>query len=221
MNVLVISPHPDDETLGAGGTILRYVNEGNNVYWLNITNMTPEYGYSNDVIEKRQKEIQNVKTALGIKKFYDLKLKPAGLESYPLNNIIQKIKEVFNEIKPSVVILPYRYDAHSDHKIVFDAAYACTKSFRAPYISKVLCMEIISETNYSNPEYVFRPNYYVDMWGGELIDKKIEIASIYEGEMLAPPFPRNPEAIKSLASYRGSSCGKKYAESFMILKEII
>lgn len=37
MNILVVSPHPDDETLGAGGTILRLMQEGNAVSWLNIT----------------------------------------------------------------------------------------------------------------------------------------------------------------------------------------
>ena len=46
MRILVVSPHPDDETLGAGGTILRYKNEGKEVYWLNITNVKEEYGYS-------------------------------------------------------------------------------------------------------------------------------------------------------------------------------
>ena len=37
MKVMVVSPHPDDETLGAGGTILRMMAEGHKVYWLNVT----------------------------------------------------------------------------------------------------------------------------------------------------------------------------------------
>ena len=78
MNVLVVSPHPDDETLGAGGTILRYVKEGNNVFWLNVTNMMPDYGYDSDIVERRLGEIEKVKSALGITKLFDLKLKPAG-----------------------------------------------------------------------------------------------------------------------------------------------
>lgn len=37
MRVLVAAPHPDDETLGAGGTILRMLAEGHEVYWVNFT----------------------------------------------------------------------------------------------------------------------------------------------------------------------------------------
>ena len=218
MNILVISPHPDDETLGAGGTILRYVDEGNNVFWLNVTNMMPEYGYEADIVKKRLGEIEKVKSALGIKKLFDLKLKPASLDTYPKSEIIQKMKPIFEEVKPEIVILPYMHDAHSDHKVVFDTAYACTKSFRAPYIKKILCMEVISETNYSNPEYEFKPNYYVDI--SDYIDKKTEIASIYSSEMSLPPFPRSIDAIRSLSVYRGSSCSKCAAESFMLIKEI-
>ena len=45
MKTLIISPHPDDETLGAGGAILNRVSTKNNsVYWLILTHMQkPEY----------------------------------------------------------------------------------------------------------------------------------------------------------------------------------
>ncbi|MCI8314828.1 MAG: PIG-L family deacetylase [Lachnospiraceae bacterium] len=37
MKIMVISPHPDDETLGAGGSLLKLKHLGNKIYWLNIT----------------------------------------------------------------------------------------------------------------------------------------------------------------------------------------
>lgn len=39
MKIMVISPHPDDETLGAGGSILKLRDLGNEIYWLNITDV--------------------------------------------------------------------------------------------------------------------------------------------------------------------------------------
>lgn len=53
MKTIVVSPHPDDETLGAGGTILKLISQGAQVVWLNVTNMKQEYGYSLESIEKR------------------------------------------------------------------------------------------------------------------------------------------------------------------------
>ena len=40
MKTLIVAPHPDDETLGVGGTILRKKSEGETVAWLIITNMS-------------------------------------------------------------------------------------------------------------------------------------------------------------------------------------
>jgi len=40
LKILVISPHPDDETLGCGGTLLKFGKEGNALYWLIITTIT-------------------------------------------------------------------------------------------------------------------------------------------------------------------------------------
>jgi hypothetical protein len=53
------------------------------------------------------------------------------------------------------------------------------------------------------------------------MDKKIEIIKIYEKELGMHPFPRNIDNIKSLATYRGSMCNAMFAESFMLLKEVL
>lgn len=37
MRIAVVSPHPDDETLGAGGSIFKLKDEGNEIYWVNVT----------------------------------------------------------------------------------------------------------------------------------------------------------------------------------------
>jgi len=57
MKILVVSPHPDDETLGAGGTIFRFKREGHQVYWLNITDMKDTDGWPEERIICRKKQI--------------------------------------------------------------------------------------------------------------------------------------------------------------------
>lgn len=218
MSLLVVSPHPDDETLGAGGTILKYKNNGQKIYWLNFTHMKEEYGYEIPQINKRNNQIDAVNKLYGFDKFYNLELEPAYLEKYHTDIIIRQVSSIINEIKPQTVILPYRYDIHSDHKFVFDVMYSCTKNFRYPYIKKILCMEILSETDFSLSDCGFVPNYFVDIT--EFMDKKIQISKTYEGEIKDHPFPRSELSIKSLASIRGCSCGCFYAEGFKLIKYI-
>ncbi len=57
MNVVVIAAHPDDETLGVGGTMLKHISNQDNVYWLIATNMLESEGFSPEQINKRQDEI--------------------------------------------------------------------------------------------------------------------------------------------------------------------
>ena len=59
-NVIVISAHPDDEVLGVGGTMLKHVAEGDNVYLLIVTNIFEHQGYSANKINERQLEIAEV-----------------------------------------------------------------------------------------------------------------------------------------------------------------
>ena len=44
MKILVVSLHPDDETLGAGGTLLKMKKSGHQIFWLNVTDMREEDG---------------------------------------------------------------------------------------------------------------------------------------------------------------------------------
>lgn len=217
MRFLVISPHPDDETLGACGTAMRLISQGAEAAWLNVTNMKTEYGYSTRLVEDRVEEIRQVKEATGYFRFYDLGLKPAALDTYARGELIPMIKAVFDEVQPELVFLPFSHDAHSDHRIVYECALACTKAFRAPYVRKVLCMDILSETDYGDAP--FPANCYVDI--SPFIERKLKIARIYQSEFLPPPFPRSEEALRAQARYRGATCHAEYAEAFQIVKEIV
>lgn len=216
MKIMVLSPHPDDETLGAGGSLLKYKAEGHKIFWLNITDMREEYGYPQERVEERSREIEQVRQAYGFDGFYNLKLKPAGIDEYQTGDLITQIKNVLDEVKPEVLILPYGHDVHSDHKIIFDAAYSCTKSFRAPYLKQLLCMEIISETDQALENETFHPNMYVDITS--YLDRKVEILKTYKSEIKNPPFPRNEDAVRGLAALRGATAGYRYSEAFRLLK---
>lgn len=219
-NVIVISAHPDDETLGAGGTILKHVANDDNVFWLIVTNVFENQGFSKERIESRQKEISEVEKLLGISKTFLFNYPTMTLSSSSLIKMVPEISSVFSEIQPEIVYCLNRSDAHSDHRIVFDAVMACTKSFRYPYIKQILMYECISETEFAPvlAEKVFLPNYFVDIT--DFLDTKLDIMKIFESELGEHPFPRSLDNIKALAHFRGASVGVKYAEAFQLLKYI-
>ena len=217
MKIMVVSPHPDDETLGAGGSILKLRDLGNKICWLNITDAkTGEY--NNEFVEKRKIQIDKIINFFNFDNFINLKFSPADLNDSIKGNLINSIGEAFDRIKPDCIILPDYNDAHSDHKYVFEAAYACSKIFRRSYIKRILTMEIISETNFGMPYDTFKPNLYVDIT--DYLDKKIEALKIYDTELGKLPFPRSVDAVKAQAIIRGTESGALYAEAFRVIKEI-
>ncbi len=221
MKILAISPHPDDETLGCGGTILKDKDMGDKIYWLIITNIDMKNGWDKDIIEKRQKEIETVAEMYGFEKTFKLDYPAAKLDAIPIQEIIESISKVIFEIKPEIIYLPNRSDVHTDHQITFKATYSCTKNFRYPFIKKILMYETLSETEFAPalPENTLIPNVFVDITN--YFEKKIEIFKIYKSELMKEPLPRSLEVVEALAKYRGSRIGEKYAEAFVLLKEII
>ncbi|NDA62785.1 MAG: PIG-L family deacetylase [Chitinophagia bacterium] len=218
--IIVISAHPDDETLGAGGTLLKHKENGDEIHWLIVTNIFENQGFSKERIQARQVEIEKVAKHLCIKGVFKLDYPTMSLSSSSLINLVPEISKIFMEVKPEVIYTLNRSDAHSDHRYLSDAVMACTKSFRYPFIKKVLMYECISETEFAPAffEKVFIPNYFVDIT--EFIDEKLEIMRIFKSELGEPPFPRSLENIKALARFRGSSVGCHYAEAFQVVKII-
>lgn len=218
--IIVISAHPDDETLGAGGTLLKHKSNGDELYWIIATSVLTEFGFTKERVESRNKEIELVSKAFGFKKVFQMGYPTMSLSSSSLKTLIPEISQIFTEVEPEIIYTLNRSDAHSDHRFIFDAVSACTKSFRYPYIKLVLMYECISETEFapSLPERIFAPNYFVDITG--FIGDKIKILQIFDSELGEHPFPRSIKNVEALSVYRGASVGVQNAEAFQMIKFI-
>lgn len=209
--VVVVAVHPDDETIGCGGTIIKHLNEGDEVHCILVTKGNAE-----------QKEIwDKVKDTYRFTSVTELDFPELDLMDKSLNELIPPLSKAISSIQPQTIIIPNRSDAHSDHKAIFNAVASCTKAFRYPFIEKVLMMEVISETDFALPlpEGQFIANYYVDIT--KEFEKKQEILKIYESELLPYPQTRNLNTMQALNRYRGSQINAEYAEAFMNLKTIV
>lgn len=216
---MVVATHADDETLGCGGTLLKHKANGDKIYWLIVTGSTERF-HTKEQAETRAKEIKQVAVAYKFDEVVEMNFPVTEIDLVHTKDIVLRMREVFDKIQPEVVYLPFSHDAHSDHSKTFVAAFNCVKTSRFPYVKRILMMEALSETEFCAPHNtIFSPNCFVDI--GDYIDKKIEIMGIYASEVGTPPLPRSPENIRALATLRGSTANCRYAESFMILKEIL
>ena len=218
--ILVIAVHPDDETLGCGGTLLKHKANGDEIHWLIATDIKELEGFEKTTVEKRGEEIDKVKELFRFSSVNRLGLSTTKIDEYSMSDLISKISSIINKVKPNIIYLPFKSDVHSDHKYIFDAAYSCTKTFRYPFIKKIYMTETLSETEFapSTKEDSFVPNVFIDI--SNYMDKKIEIMKVFENEIGEHPFPRSERNIRALGTLRGATCGCDYAESFVLLKEI-
>lgn len=219
--VMFVAVHADDETLGCGGTILKHKAQGDQIFWLLMTG--PQKGlmshFTDEFLTKRDVMVDSIAEAYGFDETIKLNLPTQMLHSLDLRDIIQKVSEVFKHIQPNVIYTMFANDVHSDHRVAFDAVYSCTKSFRYPFINQILMIEALSETEFAlaTQSTSFVPNIFVDI--SPYIDKKLEIMSMYKGELMEEPLPRSLSSIKALARIRGSRAGVMYAEAFQLLYE--
>jgi LmbE family N-acetylglucosaminyl deacetylase len=217
--ILIFSPHPDDETLGAGGAIAKHAKNGDSLYWCIVTEgYTPEW--SEQFLAKRKKEVAEVEKIYGFKKTFSLGFPSVKLDLQGSKKINDAIAKVISEVKPDVIYAPYPGDLNIDHGIVFHSIMVASRPKDGMHIEKILCYETLSETEWGahSKERAFVPNAYVDIQ--ETFEIKMKAMHVYSSELKSPPHPRSAEVLKALAVKRGSECGLMMAEAFQLVRLI-
>lgn len=222
MNVLVISAHPDDETLGCGGALLRHKAVGDRLFWI-IATQAHGSQWSAKVIKRKEQEVNRVSKAYGVEKYFRLKFPTTKLDKIPQADLIDRIRAAISKVKPELVYLVHGGDIHSDHSAVFRAATSVLKPFYMSGLGvhKILCYETLSSTDAAPPlsDRTFVPHVFTNITN--YIERKIKIMKLYQTEVQNDPLPRGPSAIRALARYRGATIGVDYAEAFMLIRELI
>jgi len=220
MKVLVVAPHADDEVLGVGGTIAKYIDEGNEVY---VCVMTTGHSsmFPQEVLDKLRNEAIEAHKFLGINQTYFLDLPAVMLSEVPKHEVNKKINGVIEEVQPDVVFIPHFGDMHLDHYIVSQAAMVGVRPIKNHRILEVYSYETLSETEWNIPHVtnVFIPNTYINIT--DYLDKKKTAMEHFTTQLTEFPHPRSIEAIESLAKLRGSTIGVKAAEAFCLVRRII
>ena len=220
VNVLAISAHPDDETLGCGGTLLQHRAAGDALHWIVVTE-APAPQWPPDVIRLKADEVHRVAEAYGMQSVAKLGFPAARLDQTPQAELIGNIHDAIAVVRPHTVYLVHRGDVHSDHRAVFDATMSVLKPFHLEGLGvrRVLSYETLSSTD-AAPRGIgpFEPNVFVDVT--PQFERKLAIMAMYESEVHPDPMPRGPSSIRALARARGATVAVQYAEAFMLVREI-
>ena len=217
--VLVVAPHPDDETLGVGGTIAKYSAQGDEVFVLMVSGHLPPI-YSRKAYEETVSEAYLAFSVLGVKKSEFLEIPATMIGDQPLHEVNARISKVVNDFNPHIVLCPYP-DRHIDHRLVFDSVMVATRPVGVGKdIEIVAAYETLSETHWNAPhiEPNFTPNWVVDI--SDHISKKLDALACYRSQISEFPGPRSVEAVEALAKFRGTQAGFGYGEGLHIVRMI-
>ena len=216
---LVIAPHPDDEILGAGGTIARLSSEGWAVDVVMVCEDLPPV-YPRGIAERVREEARAAHTHLGVRYSRFLGLPSVEVSRGSVAELTGRIREAVTESHPDLVLIPFP-DRHVDHRAVFDAAMVATRPIGAgAEITTVAMYETVSETFWNAPgaEPTFTPVWHVDVTDHMIT--KLEAMQYYASQLQPKPGPRSLHALRSLAGFRGSQVGMAFAEAFQVVRHL-
>jgi len=218
--ILVIAPHLDDEVLGVGGTISRFVSQGAKVYVAVVTKGFPPY-FSDEEMNVIRTEARAAHEILGVTKTLFLDFPAASLDAIRQADINNEITRIINSIQPNVMFIPFIGDIHRDHKIAFISSLVGARPNRESIPEHILCYETLSETNWNAPYITpnFVPNVYVDI-GKEHLNTKLSALSCYKSQIRPFPNERSLKAIEALATLRGATIGCSAAEGFVLVRSV-
>ena len=90
-NILIIAPHPDDETLGCGGTLLKHKEQGDSIYWLVMTSIKAGKQYSDKQVKEQKQAITKVAKAYPFDGYHQANFEPAKLDTVPTIKLIEEV----------------------------------------------------------------------------------------------------------------------------------
>lgn len=128
-HVLVIFPHPDDETFSSAGTIASYIEAGIPVTYACLTlgqmgrNLgNPPFATRESLPDFREKELENATKAIGITDLRKMGLRDKTVEFEPHDQMDDMIKNLIDETNPSLIISFYpKFAVHPDHEATGEA----------------------------------------------------------------------------------------------------
>ena len=222
--VLVISAHPDDEVLGAGGTVAKLTAKGAECHLLIVTDgSSSQYRDSDklaEIIEAKKRETQNCADILGIKSIHYGGLPDMKLDVVPHVEINQAIEKVIDELQPNTVFTHFWGDVNMDHQNVYKSTLVAVRPVLGQVVKELYCYRVPSSTEWTpnKEDTMFMPNYFVDI--EKYAEQKYKAFACYATELREYPHPRSVQYLRETDKTAGLRVGLIAAEEFVMLRKI-
>lgn len=215
-----MAAHPDDETLGAGGTMAWHAARGDTV-WVCV--LTDGVTSRHDRVELQEECARRACDTLGVEKLVLVGLPDQRLDTLCLLDVISPIEQCIKDLGADVVLTHFAGDVNEDHRLVARATMVATRPVAGSTVRRVCAFEVPSSTDWAPPipGSVFTPNLYVDI--SDTFETKLTAmkayADTFHSEVRPYPHPRSMEALTAYAQRHGVAAGLLAAEPFMLLRE--
>jgi bacillithiol biosynthesis deacetylase BshB1 len=213
LDILIVSPHPDDAELGMAGAILKFKAEGLAVGVLDLTNGEPTPHGSPEI---RVRETAAATEILGLDWRENLGLPNRSLE--PTLEARAKLAAVFRQTRPRWIFAPYWEDAHPDHTAATQLIEA------ARFWAKLTKTDLPGEPHYPQRILYYycvhlrlipQPAFVLDI--SDYWDKKRAAIECYRSQFIEGR-PQEPptfiDSLRDMAAALGHCIGVRYGEPF-------
>ena len=209
MKILILSPHTDDAELGCGGSIVKFLNQGDKIYWIVFStaeDSLPENLPKNTLREEFINVVQSLN--LSSDNYSICNFKVRYLHEHR-QQILDKLIEVRRSFDPDLVIGPSVNDFHQDHQVV---ANEMIRAFKTT--SSIISYELPWNHVTFNTQLFIKLN-------NDHISKKCSLLRNYQSQYLKNRSYFSKNYIYGIGTTRGVQCNSKYAEAFEVVRWMI
>jgi LmbE family N-acetylglucosaminyl deacetylase len=228
--LLVVAPHADDETAGAGGLIARVKDAGGKAYVMVVSVGDLEHFDATQMTtphSTRREELTQAMRSLGVDD-YEILLEEdrlhLRLETLPRRDLVDLIERkgrlATEKTRPTIIVLPAP-SFNQDHEAVYKAGITACRPHLASMKSfqNFVLIADAPQLAWSGPPH-FRPNFYVDI-SGVYLERKLAAYACHKSQIRPSPSQAGLDALRLLAETRGREISVAAAEAFECYRFVV
>ena len=223
--LLIVAAHPDDEILGCGGTIAKYIKQGAKVKTIILTKgISSRHEKITNKVKNLQSKLHKssllANRAIGVKEISYYDLSDNEFDNKSLLSLVKLLENEIKKFKPNKIFTHFINDLNIDHQYTAKAVITAARPEYQNSVSEIIFFEVNSSTDYqiNSNGMQFEPNFFVDI--SKTLKNKKNALNFYKSEMKKYPHSRSVKAIIDKNITIGYSFGLLACEAFQIVRKI-